>query len=91
MGTDGKTHYPFPLPYFFTGNGSGTGIAGNGMGTGIDGYTEANIYWREYNENGREPKTYTRMTCYNLQDMDLYHYTLNIESTHQQTFCTAAA
>jgi len=40
------------LLYFFTENGSGTGIAGNGTGTGINGYTEMNKYEWEYNGNG---------------------------------------
>jgi hypothetical protein len=44
MKKDGKILYPFPLPDFFTGNGSESGIAGNGMGTRIDGYTETNKY-----------------------------------------------
>ena len=67
----GKTPLPFLLPYYFTGNGSGTGIIGNGSGPG---YTEL---WKWTNmsgnitEMGWELETYTGMTGYNLKKLDL--------------------
>ena len=39
-GMDGKTSLISVTIYYFTGNGSGTGIAGNGSGTGIYGITK---------------------------------------------------
>ena len=58
--TDGKTPLLFSLPYFLTGNGSGTGMAGNGSGIGIYGITEMDKYGWEYSGNGTGTGTLTR-------------------------------
>jgi hypothetical protein len=42
MKTDGKTHLPFPYPYFIIGNEIGSGIVGNGNGSGINEIAKTN-------------------------------------------------